>query len=249
MIKAKKKKKNYINEQVLRKKLRLGVNTPFPVREAYKIARTNIMFSLTEEGCKRIAITSSYPGEGKTTTCTNLALSFAQMGQRVLIIDCDMRKPQIHNTFGVDNLMGLSNVLGGFCKVTEAIHFLEEEKINVMTAGHIPPNPAELLSSARMKALLKQLSEFYDYIFIDTPPVNMVTDAVVLSHCVSGMILVTKQNQSTHKDLEQALGKLEVAKAKVLGLVLTGEKRRGGSHGKYGKYGKYSNYKGYEAYE
>ena len=250
MIFNKAKKKNHsLSDHALRKEMRLGEGTPFTVREAYKIARTNIMFSLAEEGCKKIAVTSSYPEEGKTTTCTNLAISFGQMGKRVLVIDCDMRKPQIHNIFGVDNLVGLSNVLGGFAKVTEAIHVLDEEKISIITSGHIPPNPAELLSSERMKGLLEELSASYDYIFIDTPPVNLVTDATVLSSYLSGMILVTKQSQSTHKDLQLALGKLELAKAKVLGLVLTGEKVKGSSYGKYGKYGKYGSYKEYAAYE
>lgn len=249
MERLKGKKKETINDKELRRKTRLTSKSPFSVREAYKIARTNIMFSTAEEGCKRIGITSSYPGEGKTTTCVNLALSFAQTGRRVLIIDCDMRKPQMHNVFGFDNLVGLSNILGGFAKVSETIHFLEEENLHIITSGQIPPNPAELIGSNRMKVLIEELSQSYDYIFIDTPPVNVVTDAVVLSPNTSGLVVVTKQGQSTHKDLEQALGKIEFGKVKVLGLILTGEKRKGSTYGKYGKYGKYGNYQGYAAYE
>ena len=242
-------KKKEIIDVNLRKQTKLSGTTPFNVREAYKIARTNLMFSLAEEGCRKIAVSSSYQGEGKTTTCTNLAISFAQMGKKVLIIDCDLRKPQVHNVFSLDNQVGISNILGGFAKVEEAIHFIEEDQISIITAGHIPPNPAELLSSERMRVVLEELDKSYDYIFIDTPPVNLVTDAVTLTHYISGMLLVTKQGDSTHKDLEQALNKLELAKTKVLGLIMTGEKAKNGSYGKYGKYGKYGSYKDYAAYE
>lgn len=243
-----------INKE-MRKKSKLSQETPFSVREAYKITRTNLMFSLTEEGCRRIAVSSSYPGEGKTTTCTNLALSFAQMGKKVLIIDCDLRKPQVHNVFELDNQEGISNVLGGLSKVQEVLHYIEEDRISVITSGHIPPNPAELLSSVRMKALLEELEKEYDYIFMDTPPVNMVTDAVTLSGVISGMLLVAKQGESTHKDLETALNKLSLGKVKVLGFVMTGEKQKGGKYSKYskyskyGKYGRYGSYKEYATYE
>lgn len=246
------KKTNHVNEKDLRGKVRLSSETPFCVQEAYKVARTNIMFSAPEEGCKTIIVTSPFPEEGKTTTCTNLALSFAQMGKKVLLLDCDLRKSQIHNTLGVDNLVGISNVLGGFVKLKDTVQILEEENLHVITAGHIPPNPAELLSSSRMAAILEELAGSYDYIFIDTPPVNVVTDAVALSGYTSGMIVVTRQDSTSHKDLEHALGKLSFAKAKVLGLILTGEKRRGigyRKYGKYNKYGKYGSYRKYAAYE
>lgn len=243
------KKKQGPVDSALRKKTRLSGRTPFNVREAYKITRTNIMFSLAQDGCKKIAFSSSYPGEGKTTTCTNLALSFGQMGEKVLVIDCDMRRPQVHNVFDLDNQVGLSNVLGGFAKISEAVHYLSEENISVITSGHIPPNPTELIGSERMKNLLQELGESYDYIFIDTPPVNMVADATILSQYISGIIMVTRQDETTHKDVELALGKLAMAKAKVLGFVMTGEKKKGGIYGKYGKYGRYGNYQEYAANE
>lgn len=232
----------------LRRRTQLCDQTPFAVKEAYKLARTNILFSLADEGCKNIAITSAYSSEGKTTTSTNMALSFAQMKKRTLLIDGDMRKPQVHNVFGLDNQIGLSNILGGFARPEEAIHRLESG-LNVITAGHIPPNPVELLSSDRMEKLLKVLGEYYEYIFIDTPPVNMVTDTLVLSEKVSGMIVVTKVGQSRYPDLEQALGKLNFAKAKILGLILTNAAVRSGKYSKYNKYGKYSKYSEYSTYE
>ena len=140
-------------------------------------------------------------------------------------------------------------------KVQEVLHYIEEDRISVITSGHIPPNPAELLSSVRMKALLEELEKEYDYIFMDTPPVNMVTDAVTLSGVISGMLLVAKQGESTHKDLEAALNKLSLGKVKVLGFVMTGEKQKGGKYSKYskyskyGKYGRYGSYKEYATYE
>ena len=238
-------KKHHGNNIELRRKTHLSDTTPFAVKEAYKLTRTNILFSLAEQGCKYIAITSAYPSEGKTTTATNTALSFAQMDKRTLLIDADMRKPQIHNIFNANNQVGLSNVLGGFAAPEEAIQKLESG-LHIMTAGHIPPNPVELLASKRMQEVLEALGEQYDYIFIDTPPVNMVSDAIVLSEIVSGIIMVTKQNQSKYPELGDAISKLNFAKAKVLGIILTGATAKGGKYSKYGKYGKY---KGYEAYE
>lgn len=230
------------NKIKLRGKTQLSERTPFSIKEAYKLARTNILFSCVNEGCKCIAITSAFASEGKTTTATNMALSFTQMKKRILLIDGDMRKPQVHNVFSVDNQIGLSNILGGFAAPEEAVHQLESG-LNIITAGHIPPNPVELLASQRMEKLLKDLGEYYEYIFIDTPPVNIVTDALVISEKVSGMVVVTKEGESSHRDLEQALGKLDFAKAKILGLILTNAAVKGGKYGKYGKY------KGYEAYE
>lgn len=242
-----KKNKEAFNLE-LRKKLKLGTRTPFNVREAYKVIRTNIMFSLTQSTCRTIGVSSAIPGEGKTTTCTNLALSFAEMGKKVLIIDCDMRQPQVHNIFDLDNQIGISNVLGGMATLAEAIHELEEDQLSVITAGHIPPNPAELLVSDKMVGIIDELEKVYDYIFIDTPPINVVTDAVVLSPYLSGMVLVTRQNESRYREIEIALSRLTVAKTKVLGFIVTGKKVTEGTYGKcrsLGRKGKYSNYYNY----
>lgn len=241
----KRNQKQRTNMSELRRKTCLSDTMPFSVKEAYKLSRTNILFSLVEEGYKSIVITSAYPGEGKTTTATNMALSFTQMGKRTLLIDADMRKPQVHHVFDLDNQVGLSNVLGGFAQVEEAIHVLESG-LTVITAGHHSPNPVELLASKRMRELLDRLGEQYDYIFIDTPPVNMVTDAIVLSELVSGVVMISKQGQSRKNELNEALAKLTFAQAKVLGFILTGATVKGRKYGKYGKYGKYS---GYEVYE
>lgn len=240
------KKKNkettgYENKTILQE------NTPFTIKEAYKVARTNLMFSLPGEGCKRIVISSSYPGEGKTTTTVNLAITFAQTGARVLILDCDMRKPRIGAIMNLGVNMGLSNVLGGFNTLEEVLMTTPYDNLDVIAAGQIPPNPAELLASRKMQELLDVLSQRYDYIFLDTPPINMVTDTAVLTGCTDGVVMVTRQNFTHHKDVQEALSKLELAGAKVLGSMISGVKQpKGMGYKKYGKYGKYSKYNHYD---
>ncbi len=241
MRKGKKQTKNNLE---IKDKIKQTEESPFVIKEAYKEVSTNILFSLVEEGCKCIAITSAYPQEGKTTTATNMSISFVQMGKRTLLIDGDMRKPYIHKMFDLENDIGLSNVLGGFVETKDAIKCIEGG-LHIMTSGHILPNPAELLSSQRMKDLMMELRDSYDYIFIDTSPVNVVTDGIIISECVSGVIVVTKQSQSKHSELQEALGKLNFAKAKVLGVVLTGVESKMGRFSKYLKLGKHRKYKGY----
>lgn len=231
------------------KEMILSEQTGFHVQEAYKAVRTNTMFSLAGKGCKRIAITSAFMGEGKSTTCINLAITFAQTGSRVLLVDADMRKPTVHRKLDITNDKGLAHLLGNFCTMDEAIIHTAHANLDVITSGHIPPNPAELLASDTMGELLDELEGHYDYIFIDTPPVNIVTDATVLAQRVSGMIVVVRQERTHHKDVANALETLEFAKAKVLGFILHGVKEEKHTYGKYGKYSKYgySRY-GYKAY-
>lgn len=230
----------------------LNQTSSFHVQEAYKATRTNTMFSLSGKGCKKIVVTSSLPEEGKSTTCSNLAITFAQTGSRVLIIDADMRRPTIHRKLDILNTNGLSNLLGGFCTLQEAILHTEHDNLDIITSGYLPPNPAELLASEAMNELLMLLELKYDYIIIDTPPVNVVTDATVLSHKVSGMVVVVRQERTHQKDLQEAIGKLEFAQAKILGFILHDVKenkrnyKKYGKDGKYGKYGKYSHY-GYKS--
>lgn len=207
-----------------RLKMPLINNAPFKLKEAYKTTRTNIMFSVEAQRCKQIVVTSASKGEGKTMTCVNLAISFAQTGKKVLVIDGDLRKPHIHEVLDISNERGLSDILAGFCKREEVIKRVEEQGIDAIPTGQIPPNPAELLSRDQMKNLLYELSKVYDYIFIDTPPVNLVSDAIILSSMVSGMILVAKQGKSDYRDIDEAIKKLAFVNAKVLGVILTGTK-------------------------
>ena len=217
VIKISKKNRHLQNK---RKNNLLSDKSSFPVKEAYKSARTNIMFSLSEQGCKKIIITSSFPKEGKSTTCANLAITFAQTGAKVLIIDADIRKPRMHKMFGAMHNIGLTNVLAGNSALSEAIIKTSYENLDLLIAGHIPPNPAEMLSSQAMSGLLDNLSEKYQYIFIDTPPVNVVTDTLVLSKKVSGVFMVVRIGLTDHKALKESVSKLEFANAKPLGFIL-----------------------------
>lgn len=232
--------------------------TSFNVREAYKIGRTNIRFALPEEECSTIIVTSSWPMEGKTTNCINLAIAFSQTGEKTLLIDCDLRKPRIAKVFGITSKMGLSNALRNFCTVKEAIHTTQYENLSVMPSGHIPPNPAELLSSKEMQDMLTELKKEYRYILMDTPPVNLLADALLLASSASGTVMVTRQGVTDHKSLQEALDKLKFSGSKVLGFLLNDASEDSGSYyrynlgyGRYGYYkrryyGSYGSYGGYE---
>lgn len=216
----------------------------FNIREAYKIGRTNIRFSLPEEESHHIIVTSSWPMEGKTTNAVNLAIAFSQTGEKTLLIDADLRKPRIAKIFNITSKMGLSNALRNFCTVEEAIHPTQYENLYVMPSGHIPPNPAELLSSKEMEAMLTELKKEYKYILIDTPPVNLLADALLLASSASGTVMVARQGITDHKSLKEALDKLEFSGAKVLGFILNDASEEGHSYYRYNSgYGRYSYYK------
>lgn len=227
----------------------IGDNTPFVIRESYKTARTNIIFSVSgmlKEGCKTIVMTSANPGEGKTTTTLNLALTFAQTGARVLAIDCDLRKPRMHRYIGIKKNIGISSILSKQVTIDEAIHKNVRLGLDVIASGEIPPNPAELLASESMKALIEELSKRYDYIFFDTPPVTVVTDASALSTYVDGVIVVVRQNYTDHESLAMGVDLLNIAKAKILGFFINDvqSQRGGGYRYRYGY--KYSYRYGYK---
>ncbi len=199
-------------------------NTAFSIKEAYKTLRTNIIFTTREKGCKKYVVTSSVPGEGKTTTAINLAISFAQTNKRVLLIDADLRKPRVHKYFSISRKEGLSNYLFNVYEedgVDEGvIQSTKVENLDIICSGHIPPNPLELLSSENMKVLIGELESKYDFIIIDTPPINIVSDALVLSELVTGYVLVARSNYSEYTHLTNALSKFEIAGIKPLGVVL-----------------------------
>ena len=196
-------------------------NTKFNIKEAYKTTRTNIIFALnSDKGCKRIILTSSIPGEGKSLTSINIAITFAMADTKVLIIDCDLRKPKLHKYLGADNKKGLSNVLGGFDKIEDCVKVNKDLKVSFLTAGHTPPNPIELLSSGKMEKLLDELSEQYDYIFLDTPPVNVVADTSAIAKFSDGILFVVRHKFTTQDMVYKAISTLEFANAKLLGFVL-----------------------------
>lgn len=226
----------------------LSPESNFYVREAYKTLRTNAMFALAEtDGCKVILVTSSLQGEGKSINTLNLAISFAEAENRVLLIDCDLRRPKLARLLRKSSRTGLSNLLLKPALLEESILPSHVAGLDVILSGDIPPNPSELLGSARMSALLEKLRERYDYILLDTPPVNMVTDAVVLASRSDGVLFVVRANQSERGAVTRAVEQLEYAKAKLLGFVLSdaaaGQSSYG--YGKYKKYGYYGDRNGY----
>jgi capsular exopolysaccharide synthesis family protein len=218
---------------------------PFAVIESYKTTRTNLMFALSDKDKKWVTVTSALPGEGKTITCTNLAITFAQTGAKTLIIDADLRKPRIARTFDVPSYPGLSDAICGFCDLESIIHKTQIQNFFVIPAGTIPPNPAELLASDEMKKLLDSLSNMgFEYIFFDTPPINIVTDAAAITAHTAGTLLVVRSNVTTKESLQSAVSALNQAGIKILGFILNGVDLEKNSYryGKYGKYGKYSSY-------
>ncbi len=199
----------------------VGKDTPFQYQEAFKSLRTNLKFLALGKSCKTILMTSAIPGEGKSSVTINLAISLAEAGSKVLLIDCDLRKPIIHRYLKIkrSGLSGITGVLAG-APLADAITRLEDTGLDVIVADAIPPNPAELLGSKRMGEILEELSGQYEYILIDTPPVSVVTDAAVLSQYADGVILIVRQNFATFEEVELAKRNLEAVQANILGAVL-----------------------------
>lgn len=212
-IKKKKKqnKKTYL----------LTEQSPFSVQESYKSLRTNLIFSMPAEKCKKIVVTSSSRGEGKSTTAINLAIALAQNKFKVLLLDCDLRLPTVGKKLKLKSDPGLTDALVGLNGLHMEIYGLSNG-VCVLPAGTIPPNPTELLGSDQMTEILNRLAENYEYIIMDTPPVNEVADATILSKNASGVVLVVRQGVTTTRDVDDALEKLRFADAKILGFVLNG---------------------------
>ncbi|MFR9239373.1 MAG: CpsD/CapB family tyrosine-protein kinase [Clostridium baratii] len=189
--------------------------------ESYRILRTNIMYSSFDKKIKRILVTSSEPGEGKSTTSGNLALAFAQDEKKVILIDCDLRKPSLHKKFRISNNRGLSDVIIDRDKLNKCIQ-KRTEYLDILTAGKIPPNPSEMLGSQAMSSLLNELSNVYDVIILDSPPVLAVTDAQILSTKVDGTVLVVRAEKTKKDTVIAAKGVLDKVNANILGTVLNG---------------------------
>lgn len=189
--------------------------------ESYRILRTNIMYSSFDKEIKRILVTSSEPGEGKSTTSGNLALAFAQDEKKVILIDCDLRKPSLHKKFRISNNRGLSDVIIDRDKLNKCIQ-KRTEYLDILTAGKIPPNPSEMLGSQAMSSLLEELSNIYDVIILDSPPVLAVTDAQILSTKVDGTVLVVRAEKTKKDTVLAAKGVLDKVNANILGTVLNG---------------------------
>lgn len=220
----------------------LGENLSFGAAEAYKLLRTNLEFSVPEEsGCKIIGVTSSMKGEGKSTTSINIAYTMAQAGNKVLLLEADLRLPTLAKRIRVRPKPGLSNLLVGQCSGNDVLQ--KSGLISglwVTTAGDIPPNPAELLGSEPMAVTLKTMTEFFDVIIVDLPPITAVSDAAIVSKLVNGMIVVVRQDYCDRGSLDEALRQLRFVDAKILGFVVTGSNLQKKNYKRYGKsYGDY----------
>nr|WP_142423690.1 CpsD/CapB family tyrosine-protein kinase [Enterococcus casseliflavus] len=194
-----------------------------PISEQYRTIRTNIQFaSSADKQIKTIVITSSGPSEGKSTTSANLAVVFAKSGQRVLLVDADMRKPTVYKTFSLNNASGLSTVLSTSTSVLEAAQKTVIDNLSVLTSGPIPPNPSELLGSARMNQVMEEAKNLYDVVIFDMPPVVAVTDAQIMASKADGTILVVRENVARKESLTKARDLLNMVQARIVGVVYNG---------------------------
>lgn len=187
--------------------------------EAYKMLRTNIQYSSFDKEIKTIVVTSAQAAEGKSTVSGNLALSFAQTDKKVIIVDCDLRKPSVHKNFSISNLVGLSEVITGQSSLDKAVHKYND-KFDILTSGKIPPNPAEMLSSSAMSALIETLKDNYDLVILDSAPLQVVTDAQILSTKVDGAILVIRAQRTSKESVIEAKNLLNKVGANIIGTVL-----------------------------
>jgi capsular exopolysaccharide synthesis family protein len=190
------------------------------VSEQFKTIRTNINFSMPDKDLKSLVITSSTPGEGKSTNSANIAVVFAQSGKRVLLVDCDMRKPTAHFTFGLKNVKGLSNLLTRQNSINEVVQDTMVQGLQIITSGLIPPNPAELLASQTMDRLIEELTAQFDLVIFDAPPVLSVTDAQIVANKVDGTILVVYAGKTEKENILKSKEVLMASKANILGVVL-----------------------------
>lgn len=229
-------------EAVEKPKNVISSDSKFAIVEGYKIARTNLVFSLTAKKNNCVAVTSWSKGEGKSTATVNLAISFAKMGKRVLLIDTDLRRPNIHNLLKLKNNTGVSDVVGAFGKFEDALHRDVVSCLDVLTSGAIPPNPSELLGSPAFQELLVNAKESYDYVIMDTPPLGVVADTLLLKDFVGGYVLVVRERITTHGDIERAVQNVQLANSQILGFLKVGCSMRSGGYRGYKKYRNYYNY-------
>lgn len=200
-----------------------GKNLSFAAAEAYKLLRTNLLFALPDEQkCRIVGLTSSFGGEGKSTTSLNLAYMLAESGRKVLVIEGDMRLPTVSRRLELNTAPGLSNLLAGLNTVEETIQPSGlHESLWIMASGDIPPNPSELLGSPRMETALEKLAPGYDFVILDLPPVNAVADALVVARLTKGILMVVRQGYASRRSVAEAMRQLQYAGVNVLGFVVT----------------------------
>ncbi len=225
-------------------------NAPFTYVEAYKMLCTNLEFITAAQDCKKIMVTSTLANEGKTNVSVNLALTLAGYEKKVCLVECDLRRPSVHRFLKANrNDEGLTNVLKGEVELKKVIKNVNGTSMDILLSGSTPPNPSELLASNKMKMLIDQLEEMYDYVIYDTPPVLLVTDAAALGKYMNGALLVVKHN-STEKGLVlKAKNNLDSAGVRILGAIYSiYSEKSAGSYSKYSSYNYYYYYGGYYGY-
>lgn len=215
-------------------------NPKSPVSEAYRTLRTNIQFANVDNTVKCIAFTSAGPGEGKSSTVANIAVTMGQAGKNVLIIDADMRNPTQHKVFDLSNGEGLSTTLVSDAPGLKHVISTRQEGVNVLVAGPIPPNPAELLGSKKMRQLLAEAKEAYDMVLVDTPPTIAVADSSILAQVVDGVIIVLSSGEVSREYAMRTKEQLEKVGAKILGTVLNKVEMKTKEHYYYYYYGEES---------
>lgn len=225
-----KKKKQKTPDQQHTPVMLLNSKTPFAVTEAYKKIRTNLQFAVGASDSQMknvIAISSCLPGEGKSLTSSNLSITTAEISNKVLLIDADMRKPVQHKTFQIPNEKGLSTLLAGTSSLQESVQVNVRPRLDVLTAGPIPPNPSELLASGNMQKLLEKASELYDYVIIDTSPMDVVTDALIVSAKISGLLLIICPEICRQANLRRVMNDIELSETKILGAIVSNVRNDG----------------------
>ena len=215
-------KKINVNNVFDSESMLLSKKSPFSVQEAYKTLRTNVSFSLPGGDCKCIGVVSAKRSEGKSSVSINLAISFAQLQKKVIVIDGDMRLPTLAAKLRIATNKGLSNYLAGNCTEIPVQH-IEDRNLDIITSGNIPPDSTTLLESDVMADMIEQLKEVYDYIIIDLPPLTVVSDAAILSKLIDGYLLVVRHNWSEMSKIDETMRQLRFADAKVLGFVYNGK--------------------------
>ena len=241
------KKKNK-SAEAWNPKTMFGPNLNFAATEAYKLLRTNIVFSFSDEGAGRaIGVTSSVQGEGKSSTAVNTAYALSEAGYKVLLLEADLRRPSVGSKLGLARTPGVTNLLISRGDYKEALQRCElAPKLDILVSGDIPPNPSELLASNRMTRLMDQLKQDYNYIVVDLPPVTVVSDPLAMSKNLDGAVVVVRGGVSDQQMLSEALRQLEMVNVPVLGFVYRDNDASGKKSGS--RYGKKS-YKYYKAYE
>ena len=209
-------------------------NPKSPISEQYRTIRTNIQFSMVDQEVKTLACTSAMPSDGKSTTIANLAVTIAQQGQKVLLVDADLRRPTIHQIMEVKNQYGLTSLLTK--RESPEVAILPTHRANnlyILPSGPIPPNPSELLGSKMMEDLIMELSKVYDLILFDTPPVLAVTDAQVLGSRCDGVIIVIRSQQTEKKYLVKAKELLDRTNVNAIGVVINEVDQKDVNYGYY----------------